>query len=69
MIQYCNLIGKTREEILDLLKNREFNDRYSDEWIVCLGRNYLGRKRFLYLFFENNIIKGYCTVTKNLWNK
>lgn len=69
MIEYSNLIGKTRKEIADLMKNSELNDPYSDEWIFYLDKNYLGQKRFLYLFFKNNVIQGYCVVTKNFWNK
>jgi len=49
------LIGKTKEEILDLLGD-EFNFYPESVWRYLLSKSWYGRKKILYLEFEDDIV-------------
>lgn len=54
-IEHSLLVGKTKNEILDLLGD-EFNFYPENVWYYVLSRNWYGRKKVLYLEFEDDIV-------------
>lgn len=65
--KYDELIGKTKKEVLIAMGGDQFNDPHSNVWIFFLEKRALGRKKFLRLFFVNNIVKNTFIITKNFW--
>ncbi|HCA08927.1 MULTISPECIES: hypothetical protein [unclassified Chryseobacterium] len=69
-IQYNDLPGKTKKEVIELLGD-EFNFYPDNIWIYLLHRNFFGRKTYLVIYFENNtathmkIRKTYGSIIKN----
>lgn len=53
--QYENLIGKTRDEVKHVLGD-SFNHYQNALWIYTLKRDWLGRRKFLYIYFRNDMV-------------
>lgn len=66
---YNDLMGKTKEVVLSLMGDDQFNDPHSDKWIFYMDKDYFWRKRYLYLFFERGIVVRTSIVFKNFWEK
>lgn len=64
-----NLIGKTKREVLAVTEKEKPVDYHSSEWILYVERNFLGKRKYVILFFEKEIVIGVCTVFKNFWQK
>jgi len=63
------LVGKTKKEVLEIMKD-DFNfDFNSDEWFFYLGKSYRWQKKYQYLLFEDNIVIRSSIIFKNLLDK
>lgn len=67
--KYDKYIGKTRKLILEIMKEDQFNDPHSDQWIFYMDKDFFWRKRYLYLFFENDKVVRSSIIIKNFWEK
>ncbi|HCA08930.1 MAG TPA: hypothetical protein DEO71_17285 [Chryseobacterium sp.] len=54
-ISYSELIGMTKNELLNTMGD-DFNFYPDAVWIYLLDKNFLGRKTFLIVRFDQNII-------------
>ncbi|MET3537439.1 hypothetical protein [Chryseobacterium limigenitum] len=68
-IDYDNLVGKTRKEILEIVKEDHFNDPHSDEWLFYVEKYYFWRKKYLYLLFVDGVVVKSRMIYKNFWEK
>lgn len=66
---YHHLVGKTKKEILKIVKEDQFNDPHSDEWIFYMDKDFFWRKRYLYLLFEGDMVVLSRIVYKRFWEK
>lgn len=55
MKRYDYLIGKTKEELIDIMGGDQFNEYYSNVWIFYF-REYFLKKIFVYIYFDNDEI-------------
>ena len=55
-INYNNLLSKSKKEILEVLGD-EFNYYPSNLWCYFFKKDWLGRKMYLFLFFEEDSVK------------
>ena len=53
--QFSYLTGKSKKQILYEF-GHEFNYYPSKIWVYEIGKNWLGKRKFLILIFENNIV-------------
>ncbi len=53
--RFRHLIGKDKKQILAEL-GQEFNYYPSDQWAYELEKNWLGKRKFLILVFENDAV-------------
>ena len=54
-IEHLALLGKTKDEIIDLLGD-EFNFYPESIWHYVLSKTWYGRKKVLYIEFEEGIV-------------
>lgn len=66
---FDKLSGKTKKEILEIIKDDQFNDPHSDEWIFYLEKDYFWRKKYLCIFFEEGTVMLSSIIVKNFWEK
>ncbi|UTX48909.1 hypothetical protein [Chryseobacterium sp. MA9] len=66
---FDKLSGKTKKEILETIKDDQFNDPHSDEWIFYLEKDHFWRKKYLCIFFEEGIVMLSSIIVKNFWEK
>lgn len=59
--------GKTKKEIVSIMECDQFNDPHASVWVFFLEKKQFGRKKYLYLFFEKNIVVKFKFKTKNFW--
>lgn len=55
MKNYDHLLGKTKAIILQEMGN-QYNHYPMDTWTYRIKTNWIGRKKILMLYFENNIV-------------
>ncbi len=55
--QYSSFIGKTKTEIMEEL-GHDFNYYPSNIWTYEISKNWLGKRKFLLITFENEIAKN-----------
>lgn len=53
---YNSLLGKSKKEVIIFLGDA-FNFFPSDKWIYFLSTDWFGRKKFLVVHFDNDIVK------------
>lgn len=53
--QYDDLLGITKQDLIVKIGD-EFNFYPDNIWIYLLHKNFFGRKTFLVIYFENNVI-------------
>jgi len=56
-INPSQLLGKTKKEILSIMKGDEFNYFHSDQWSYFVKKNWLGQQVYLYIYFEKDKVK------------
>jgi len=54
--QYSEMLGKTKEEISKIWVNNELNYYPASAWTYILKTNWLGKKTFLVIYFENDVV-------------
>ncbi|MFC4686800.1 hypothetical protein ACFO4P_07605 [Epilithonimonas pallida] len=54
-IEHLSLVGKTKSEIIDLLGD-DFNFYPDDIWYYIISKTWYGRKKILYIEFEDDIV-------------
>ncbi|BAP32426.1 uncharacterized protein CHSO_3389 [Chryseobacterium sp. StRB126] len=66
---YNHLAGKTKKEVLEIVKKDLKYDFNSDEWFLYLGRSYRWQRKYQYLLFEDNVVIRSSIIFKNLWDE
>ncbi|MDQ0594833.1 hypothetical protein QFZ37_003202 [Chryseobacterium ginsenosidimutans] len=66
---YYSLTGRTRDDILESIKRSCLTANYDDELIFYLGKSYCWQKRYLFIFFEKDIVIRASIIFKNTWEK
>ncbi|GAA4161527.1 hypothetical protein GCM10022217_27320 [Chryseobacterium ginsenosidimutans] len=66
---YNSLSGRTRKDILEGIELACLSDRYDEELIFYLGKSYFWQKKYLYVFFEEDIVIRSSITYRNLWDK
>jgi len=66
---YSKLVGKTKKEILGIVKEDQFNDPHSDEWFFYLEKSYFWKRKILYLLFEDGEVVQSRIIYKFFWHR
>jgi hypothetical protein len=66
---YNSLIGRTRKDILESIELELLNDSNAEELIFYLGKSYFWQKKYLYIFFEKDLVIQSGITYRNLWDK
>lgn len=64
-----HLAGKTKEEVLEIVKKDMKKDFNSDEWFFYLGKTYRCQRKYQYLLFEDNLVLRSSIIFEYLWEK
>jgi hypothetical protein len=64
-----NLINKTKKEVVKIIDENMANEMSSDIWVFHLGSGCFWQKKYLYIFFEEDIVIRTSIIYKNFWDK
>lgn len=64
---YNKIMGKTKKEVIDFFEGDQFNDPHSDLWTFFLGQNFLGRRSYLHVIFNNGVVSKVVLRVRNFW--
>lgn len=67
-IEDISFVGKTKEEIKDLLEC-ESNFNHENFWYFVISKTWYGRKKILYLEFEDNIVSHKSVIISHWKNR